>query len=48
MKEVYNDIKNGEVGLDTALAGISLLPFGKRLKIPKVVKAVDKIEPALK
>ena len=41
-------LKIGEVGLDTALAGISILPFVKRLKIPKVVKAVDKIEPAFK
>ena len=43
MKQVITDIARGEVDLDTLKAGASLIPAGKVIKLPKVIKAIGNV-----
>ena len=43
IKEVITDIARGEVDLDTLKAGASLIPAGKVIKLPKVIKAIGNV-----
>ena len=43
IKEVITDIAHGEVDLDTLKAGASLIPAGKVIKLPKVIKAIGNV-----
>ena len=43
IKQVITDIARGEVDLDTLKAGASLIPAGKVIKLPKVIKAVGNV-----
>ena len=42
-KKVITDIGRGEVDLDTLKAGASLIPAGKVIKLPKVIKAIGNV-----
>ena len=42
-KQVITDIAHGEVDLDTLKAGASLIPAGKVIKLPKVIKAIGNV-----
>ncbi|MBQ7232102.1 MAG: hypothetical protein IJX07_02580, partial [Bacillales bacterium] len=42
-KQVITDIARGEVDLDTLKAGASLIPAGKVIKLPKVIKAIGNV-----
>ena len=43
IKEVITDIARGEADLDTLKAGASLIPAGKVIKLPKVIKAIGNV-----
>ena len=43
MKQVITDIARGEADLDTLKAGASLIPAGKVIKLPKVIKAIGNV-----
>ena len=38
LKKVAKDVINGDIGLDTIIAGASIIPYGKILKVPKAAK----------
>ena len=40
---MITDIARGEVDLDTLKAGASLIPAGKVIKLPKVIKAIGNV-----
>ena len=42
-KQVITDIARGEADLDTLKAGASLIPAGKVIKLPKVIKAIGNV-----
>ena len=42
-KQVITDIAHGEADLDTLKAGASLIPAGKVIKLPKVIKAIGNV-----
>ena len=43
MKQVITDIARKEADLDTLKAGASLIPAGKVIKLPKVIKAIGNV-----
>ena len=40
---MISDIVHGEADLDTLKAGASLIPAGKVIKLPKVIKAIGNV-----
>ena len=43
IKQVITDIARKEADLDTLKAGASLIPAGKVIKLPKVIKAIGNV-----